>query len=684
MSSHKSRQRFILYGKTFIVPAVIVLSIAGIINSSYNRSRSRITHLHSRLARLESMAARAQAIRDIKRLQYAYGHYMEFGLWEDIADLFSEKGKGHYPAGDFEKGQIGRYFPTGAGRGKQGLPWGTLNSHIMLQPVVNLGPGENSARGRWRLFSMQGNYRKKAYWEGGVYENEYILENGVWKIKDLHLYPQYGGPYEQEGWSILGGSIPAHYTPDTAGNPVPKDETAAPEDFRTEKNLRGRLNELLNRAERLNDENEVKNLQNIYGYYVDRKMWDDVADLFSTDGTMEVNAGGVYAGRKSIRRGLERFGPQGLREGEINDHLQLQIIINISPDGQNARARGIELIMSGKYEQSGEWGLGIFENEYVKKDGVWQFRSMRIYPRMLADYSRGWARGVKPVPEIGEKYAPDRFSNITWEPYPKFYIPRFHYNNPVTALPPRYPEGAFLSEAADDAKTAMPSGTGLTVNDLSIKEMEKMANEIEMLIRRAIAYDASENLTSAYGYYIDQFNWDGTADLFAEDGWRELPFVGVYSGRDRIRKSLNIRYSGTGGKPSGFFTCHQLVQPVIHVSKDGQSTKIRVRLFQLAGGDGSNGLWMAGIYEKKAAVKDGLWKLTAMDLDYTWTADYKGGWQKGGMSFQLSAGDMAKKIPPDRPLRGPSNAPYPGIEDIPFHYVNPVSGRKPPLLLNLE
>ena len=66
--------------------------------------------------------------------------------------------------------------------------------------------------------------------------------------------------------------------------------------------------DLAARAQRLNDEIEVTNLQHAYGYYVDRKMWDDVADLFAADGTMEIGLQGVYVGRKSIRRGLNAFG----------------------------------------------------------------------------------------------------------------------------------------------------------------------------------------------------------------------------------------------------------------------------------------------------------------------------------------------------------------------------------------
>ena len=62
--------------------------------------------------------------------------------------------------------------------------------------------------------------------------------------------------------------------------------------------------DLAARAQRLSDEIEVTNLQHAYGYYVDRKMWDNVADLFAADGTMEIGLQGVYAGRTSIRRGL--------------------------------------------------------------------------------------------------------------------------------------------------------------------------------------------------------------------------------------------------------------------------------------------------------------------------------------------------------------------------------------------
>ena len=155
--------------------------------------------------------------------------------------------------------------------------------------------------------------------------------------------------------------------------------------------------------------------------------------------------------------------------------------------------------------------------------------------------------------------------------------------------------------------------------------------------------------------------WDQTADLFTVDAPRRFATMGLDIGREQIRKSIKARYPGK--KPTDFFLAHQLVQPVIHVASDGQSTKMRVRLFQLGGGGGS-GYWIAGMYETKTAIENGVWKFKAMDLDYIWAADYKGGWAR------VDSNAAAQKI---------VHAPFPRIIDLPFHYRNPVSGRRPPV-----
>jgi hypothetical protein len=602
--------------------------------------------LQNRIARLESGIREVEAIRAVKRLQYAYSHYAELGQWNDLADLFANKGVGHYPAGNLGREAIRKLFIQDVGKGIVGLRDGMFYPHIMLQPVVNLAPDGKSAKGRWRVFAMLGSYGGMAVWAGGIYENEYIFENGVWKINDLHYYSQFTGRYDQDGWTADKGAIPIHYDPASAGSPIPK-RAILPTGTKTSPSLQSmsrRLADLARRAQLLSDEDAVTNLQLIYGYYVDRKMWNDVADLFAPDATMELGLQGVYVGKASIRRALNQFGSQGLREGEINDHLQLNTVVHVAPDGLTARDRGVELGMTGMNGVGGQWSEGIFENEFVKRNGKWQFKSLHFYPRMITDYDKGWAKDAKPAPGPNREFPPDRPPAERYEIYPKFYLIPFHFSNPV-----RSPE-----------KPRPMAGVSPSIH--TVKELVEKTAEAERLLRAAIAHDSSENIASAYGYYLDEFMWDETADLFTRDARRDLSFIGVETGRETIRQSLKRRYPGK--KSADYVLLHQLIQPVIHVAPDGQSANMRVRLFQLAGPSGGSGSWIAGIYECRTGVEDGVWKFKEMDLDYTWTADYKSGWARV---------DDRKK--------GIVAAPFPKIVDLPFHYANPVTGRNPPVPL---
>jgi hypothetical protein len=621
------------------------LSFAGAVPAD---DRAELEDLHRRIIRLESGLRQAEAIRAVKRLQYSYGHFAELGLWHDLADLFADKGAGHYPAGELGKEGIRKLFLQEVGKGKLGLAEGQFYPHIMLQPLVTLSPDGNTGRGRWRVLAMLGSYGGTALWAGGFYENEYILENGVWKINDLHYYGQFTGRYEQSGWTVDKGAVPLPCDPAHAGTSIldtlrlPTSAKASPESLKT---LADRFQDLERRAQRLNDEDEVENLQHIYGYYVDRKMWDDAADLFADDGTMELGLQGVYVGKSSIRRALNQFGPQGLREGELNDHLQFQTVVNVAPIGGTAKARGVELTMSGISGVGGQWGESIYENEYIIQNGIWRIKVMHVYPRLITDYDKGWAKDAKPAPGPNKDFPPDRPSTQFYEIFPKFFIPPFHFNNPVTGATLQYP-GARSKSLFDVSPTIHYPVTRWTVASLA-----KRIAGAERLLKKAVAFDAAENLASAYGYYLDEAMWDETADLFALNARRNLSSIGSDTGREQIRKSIKSRYPG--GKSKDFFTAHQIVQPVIHVASDGQSAKMRVRLFQLGGVSGGNGFWIAGSYETETVIEDGVWKFQAMDLDYTWTANYKGGWAHV-----------------DSDTKGIIAAPFPKILDLPFHYRN--------------
>ena len=96
--------------------------------------------LQQRVDRLEALTQRVEALSAIKRLQHAYGHYAELGLWHDFADLFADSGIGHYTTGALDREQIRALFLKDVGGGQVGLKDGRIYPHISMQPVVTLAP----------------------------------------------------------------------------------------------------------------------------------------------------------------------------------------------------------------------------------------------------------------------------------------------------------------------------------------------------------------------------------------------------------------------------------------------------------------------------------------------------------------------------------------------------------------
>src|SRR5665213_39818 len=129
-------------------------------------------------------------------------------------------------------------------------------------------------------------------------------------------------------------------------------------------------------ADALGDIDAIKKLQRAYGYYLDRGFWDEAADLFAAQATFESGVDGLYVGQARIREYLIRQGGgnagPGLPYGQYNHHMQLQPVVHVAPEGGSARARWRELAVMGQYKVSADWGEGIYENSYVKEDGVWK------------------------------------------------------------------------------------------------------------------------------------------------------------------------------------------------------------------------------------------------------------------------------------------------------------------------
>ncbi len=154
---------------------------------------------------------------------------------------------------------------------------------------------------------------------GGVFENDYVREGGVWKVANMHWFPQYDGPYDK-GWTNWGGGdlplAPYHFKIEEAGMPILPPTGMAPV-------AKATLGALQARVDRLNEEDRIRNLQSAYAFYADRKMWDDVVDLFADNSAVEVGGQGLWKGKAGVRKWLETMGPAGLRHGQLNDRIPM-------------------------------------------------------------------------------------------------------------------------------------------------------------------------------------------------------------------------------------------------------------------------------------------------------------------------------------------------------------------------
>jgi SnoaL-like domain len=145
---------------------------------------------------------------------------------------------------------------------------------------------------------------------------------------------------------------------------------------------------------RLRDEADIRQLQYRYGYYDEFYQWDRVIDLFADgDCSVEIGARGKYIGKEHVARFYREIIGRNrtqLTQGQVYNHLQLQMVITVAPDGQHANARSRALIQGSPGAGSGEpgttmvWAEGVYENHFVKQSGTWKIQHMYWAPTFYA------------------------------------------------------------------------------------------------------------------------------------------------------------------------------------------------------------------------------------------------------------------------------------------------------------
>ncbi|MQA07218.1 MAG: nuclear transport factor 2 family protein [Pseudonocardiaceae bacterium] len=215
---------------------------------------------------------------------------------------------------------------------------------------------------------------------------------------------------------------------------------------------------LVERVDRLESTLEVRNLQHQYGYYLDKCLYEEVADLFA-ENSQVLFMGGIYRGKAGVRRlYCERFrrgftdGRNGPMPGFLLDHMQAQDVVHVEDGGERARARFRTFMQAGTHRSVPKeerrahfdqwWEGGLYENVYVREGGIWKIEKLDYRPFWHATFEDGWANtpdyfqklvASKTYPE--DEFGPDELLDPPHKLWPVTDVLPFHYPHPVTGKP---------------------------------------------------------------------------------------------------------------------------------------------------------------------------------------------------------------------------------------------------------
>jgi hypothetical protein len=195
------------------------------------------------------------------------------------------------------------------------------------------------------------------------------------------------------------------------------------------------LKEIAKRLQVVEDTLQIDKLEKVYGYYLDNGQNEKCAELFSDNAeSIEISDRGVFKGKEGIRRFFFRYLEHGesadmpeLTPGRLLIHQQHQGVIDIAPDGKTAKGRWY-LLMIQAWPVDGKersvLGHGVYENEFVKEDGVWKFKKMFMSLNFRSPIAEGWVD----IPVVSAGRAPQSdLPPTAYHPYPGMKIVPFHW-----------------------------------------------------------------------------------------------------------------------------------------------------------------------------------------------------------------------------------------------------------------
>jgi hypothetical protein len=200
------------------------------------------------------------------------------------------------------------------------------------------------------------------------------------------------------------------------------------------------LEELENRVRALEDIEEIKKLQRIYGFYLERWMSQQILDLFYDGPDVSLTLfNGTYLGKQGIKRFFDSIASVPAVPEFLHQVMQLSGVVDVDTDGKTAKGRwygfGPAAIPTGKGVAQAFFN-GIYEDEYVKDNGKWKFKTINYSATFGAPYDEGWVKpsrqaAIEDFPKGTDRAEPDIPATVNTI-YPSGYLLPFHFKHPIT------------------------------------------------------------------------------------------------------------------------------------------------------------------------------------------------------------------------------------------------------------
>lgn len=150
-----------------------------------------LEEMEKKFQELEARLRRTEDIQEIHQLQRRYVNALICTEWDKCADCFSQNAKVDVYLHDPIQGRenIRKWLKEELSKTHAGA-----EGDVLVHPEIELDG--DTAKGKWLLYMMYMYQRtgQSLFWVQGYYQNEYVRENGEWKISLMSWTERMGLP----------------------------------------------------------------------------------------------------------------------------------------------------------------------------------------------------------------------------------------------------------------------------------------------------------------------------------------------------------------------------------------------------------------------------------------------------------------------------------------------------------